>query len=170
MKKLTVTFPDGTKGSRRTPRPYTFVIASRLDKARPSRDRVKHRYEPCPEARALEADFDAKLKAARAGMSFTASTVKAWHDAFDATWRAHEPLRGAHRATCALAAKLGGRCDGSGNVSIEVSRSPEPTGWLPVSWHHSRTLADKALATSYTDWKTRGYDEVRIFPVDGNGG
>ena len=170
MKKLTVTFPDGAKGSRRTPRPYTWVIASRLDKARPERDRVKCRYEECPEGLALaatfRAEFDALWRETRTfGRRATDAEIAASHRAWDAGFA---PIHvreiaayAAHRATCPKG------CEGNGTIRIEISRKPEPTGWRPVSWHHSRALAEKALATSYTDWKTRGYDEVRIFPVDG---
>ena len=148
MKKLTVTFPDGTKGSRRTPRSYTWVIASRLDKARPERDRVKYRYAECPEGRALAATFRAEFDALgrntwspvdrRPTDAEIAARHRAWDVGFAPIHARETAAYAAHRAICPKG------CEGNGTIRIEISRKPEPTGWLPISWHHSRALAENS--------------------------
>jgi hypothetical protein len=161
--KRTVTFPDGTTDSRRTDHNYAVVVAGlRTVARRPSHDIVKYRYEECAAARAIEkkytAEFDA-LGARRRGLP-AAMGHKVWDEGFWPIENRRKAEVEAHRATCRPG------CDGRGNVRIEISRKPEMTGWRALSWHHSRALAEKHLASKMGGYTTKSFDEVRIFPVN----
>lgn len=165
MKKLTVTFPDGTKGTRRTPRPYTHVIASRLDAPRrPDHDVVKVKYTRCLEHETLRASYTDRWEAINAPRRASEARIPALEAAWTALYNETDAAYRAHSAACP------DKCDTSGNIRHEISRTPEPTGWRPVSWHHSLDLALKAMNTRTTAYATEGHDEVRIFPVDPEGG
>lgn len=149
-RKLTVTLPDGRTGVRRSPRPYTHVVAVLVEAPRRDHDRVEYRYSSCPEGQALEAGHQAEVDALPRNLG------EGWRLAWDRLWKSWEPKWQAHKAACALG------CDGHGAIRTEVSRTPEPTGWAVLSWHHSAELAHKAVGGR----GAQGWDGVRVLEVD----
>jgi hypothetical protein len=145
------------------------VGALRAVARRPERDVVKYRYETCAEGAAVHGPFEPEYAALSAETRYAEGDSRAvgeakrarWSSGFDAIWTRERAAREAHKATCPKG------CTGDGRIAIEVSRKPERTGWRALSWHHSRALAEKHLASTRGGWETKSFDEVRIFPVDG---